>query len=412
MHRPLKVLISAYGCEPHVGSEQGIGWNWSLEVARRGNQVWVITRSNNKKVIENYFKENGVADRINFVYYDLPHYITRWKPYMSVYIYYELWQRGIMPLAKKLDEQINFDLIHYLTFGVFRQNTFLYKLNKPLYIGPLGGGEQTPGFLNHSLPVANKFFEKLRNIVNKVSLFNPYLLRSFDKAATIYVRTGETGKLLPAKYHVKTKVTNDIGAFSFANATNYIRSRKQNRFNVLFVGRLIHWKGPHLAIKAFKEFHSLCPDSHFTLIGKGSFKNYLRSLIRSYHLTDSVTIIEGLPQNQVFEYYKNADVFLFPTLHESGGAVIYEAMSFGLPTITLKINSAALIFKDQTDTCIPISDVRDEKSVVRLLANKLSQLYSDEAYYRKSSESMIEKAKELSWQKIVGFVYDEIEHAN
>ena len=115
MHRPLKVLISAYGCEPHVGSEQGIGWNWSLEV-------------------------NGVADRINFVYYDLPHYITRWKPYMSVYIYYELWQRGIMPLAKKLDEQINFDLIHYLTFGVFRQNTFLYKLNKPLYIGPLGGG--------------------------------------------------------------------------------------------------------------------------------------------------------------------------------------------------------------------------------------------------------------------------------
>ena len=169
----MKILISAYACEPNIGSEQGIGWNWSHEIARRGHQVWVITRKNNRKVIEDYFSKHANIPGLTYVYYDLPEKITTLKPLMGVYIYYELWQRGIVSLAKKLENKENFDLVHHLTFGVFRQNTFLYKLRKPLYIGPVGGGEITPKFLNRSLPLRQKLFEQLRHLANKASLYNP-----------------------------------------------------------------------------------------------------------------------------------------------------------------------------------------------------------------------------------------------
>jgi hypothetical protein len=42
----LRILVSAYACEPYKGSEQGVGWNWVLELSKT-KDVWVITRSNN-----------------------------------------------------------------------------------------------------------------------------------------------------------------------------------------------------------------------------------------------------------------------------------------------------------------------------------------------------------------------------
>ena len=47
----MKVLISAYICAPHRGSEPGAGWNWSLAAAE-DNEVWVLTRERNRAAIE------------------------------------------------------------------------------------------------------------------------------------------------------------------------------------------------------------------------------------------------------------------------------------------------------------------------------------------------------------------------
>ena len=47
----MKVLLSAYACEPNKGSEPGTGWNWLKQIARF-NEIWVITRANNRESIE------------------------------------------------------------------------------------------------------------------------------------------------------------------------------------------------------------------------------------------------------------------------------------------------------------------------------------------------------------------------
>jgi len=53
----MKVLVSAYACEPHKGSEPGVGWNWVKQIARF-HEVWVITRANNKEKIEEELNRN------------------------------------------------------------------------------------------------------------------------------------------------------------------------------------------------------------------------------------------------------------------------------------------------------------------------------------------------------------------
>lgn len=62
------LLISAYACEPFKGSEQAVGWNIVLELAKTNN-VHVVTRANNKRVIEPNIPAE-VREHLTFHYYD------------------------------------------------------------------------------------------------------------------------------------------------------------------------------------------------------------------------------------------------------------------------------------------------------------------------------------------------------
>ena len=48
----MRLLLSAYACEPGRGSEPGVGWNWAIALAALGHDVWVLTRANNRDRIE------------------------------------------------------------------------------------------------------------------------------------------------------------------------------------------------------------------------------------------------------------------------------------------------------------------------------------------------------------------------
>jgi len=53
----MKILLSAYSCEPFKGSEPAVGWNWALTLAKFKNETVVVTRKNNKHLINNYLKK-------------------------------------------------------------------------------------------------------------------------------------------------------------------------------------------------------------------------------------------------------------------------------------------------------------------------------------------------------------------
>ena len=87
----MKVLLSAYACEPDKGSEPAVGWNWVRQVSRF-HEVWVITRANNRKPIEKALAKNPLPNA-HFIYFDLPHWARFWKRgQRGAHLYYYLWQ--------------------------------------------------------------------------------------------------------------------------------------------------------------------------------------------------------------------------------------------------------------------------------------------------------------------------------
>ena len=70
MNKRLKVLMSAYACEPGKGSEPEVGWRWMSEMSKH-HDVVVVTRANNREVIENYLKSHiDDYSGVQFVYFD------------------------------------------------------------------------------------------------------------------------------------------------------------------------------------------------------------------------------------------------------------------------------------------------------------------------------------------------------
>src|SRR5947209_9972139 len=120
----MKLLVSAYACEPGKGSEPAVGWNWVQALVRRGYKLHVITRSNNRQAIE-----GDPASRVpalTFHYFDLPRWALAWKRRPGgLFLYYLLWQIGAFRLAKRLHPVERFDRVHHVTFASYRQPSFM-----------------------------------------------------------------------------------------------------------------------------------------------------------------------------------------------------------------------------------------------------------------------------------------------
>src|SRR5262245_60202336 len=105
MAQPLKVLISAYACEPNKGSEPEVGWQWGLQMARF-HDVMVLTRANNRPAIEKALESLRAHQPLpKFVYHDRSTFMLDMKRRSkAIKLYYLLWQKSARHLVRQLHE--------------------------------------------------------------------------------------------------------------------------------------------------------------------------------------------------------------------------------------------------------------------------------------------------------------------
>src|SRR5882672_1200607 len=148
----MKLLISAYACAPNFGSDHGIGWNWVTEAHRLGHEIWVLTSSAHRHSIATACHHDPDLAGIHWIFPEVPQWPLspgiepKWERTYNL-----LWQRRAIGLARELHHQVSFDAIHHLTWAGIRAPTFLGSLGPPLIIGPVGGGETSPGPLRDAI---------------------------------------------------------------------------------------------------------------------------------------------------------------------------------------------------------------------------------------------------------------------
>ena len=373
MSRRLKVLMSAYACEPNKGSEPGVGWNWALQMSR-WHDVWVLTRANNRPTIESV----SLADtegRIHWVYFDLPGWASFWKKgTRGIQAYYCLWQVAARRAGARLHREIGFDLFHHVTFGKYWVPSHLSLLRVRSILGPLGGGESTPAALTGTFSRQGRWFERRRNLVRELAGHNPVLRASLRRASLVAATTEESRQTIEALGASRVVVeaqcgVNDEELDAFAR----FPCRTESPFRLVSIGRLLHWKGFHLGLQAFARFNRLSPDSQYWVVSSGPEAGALKQLAADLGIAHRVTFWGRLPElTDVYGKLAEADVLVHPALHEAFGNVCLEALAAGRPVICLDAGGPSLQVTDQCGFKAPVVSL--EQTLTRM-AEAMTRLY-------------------------------------
>lgn len=126
------------------------------------------------------------------------------------------------------------------------------------------------------------------------------------------------------------------------------------------IGRLQHWKGMHVLVKAMPRILSAHPDAHCVIVGgehpqEPQYARYLREEISSLHLGDRVRLA-GFQQD-VPLWMQALDLVVHASDREPFGIVVIEAMALGKPVVAGAAGGPAEIITDGTDgTLAPFGD--------------------------------------------------------
>jgi glycosyltransferase involved in cell wall biosynthesis len=398
----MKVLLSAYACEPGKGSEPGIGWNWVRQIARFA-EVWVITRSNNREAIEKALAEEPLPN-VHWVYFDLPRWARFWKKgQRGVHLYYYLWQLGIYFLVRRLHRQVGFDLIHHVTFVNYWLPSFLALLHVPFIWGPVGGGESSPKNFFKTFSFRGKLYEIARDIARWIGEHDPFTRMTARKASIALATTNETAKRLTRLGARRVEVLSQV-ALPLAEIAELssLPSHLSSPFRLISVGRLLHWKGFDLGFRAFAQLVQEFPDSEYWIVGDGPERKNLERLARKLGIIDKVRFWGTLPRSEALKKLAECDVLVHPSLHDSGGWVCVEAMASGRPVICLDLGGPALQITEETGFKIP---PHTPEQVVKDMVEAMQKLALDADLRRRMGEAGRWRVGEaFSWECRAGFI--------
>ncbi|MNR81953.1 Glycogen synthase [compost metagenome] len=402
---PKTVLLSAYACEPGKGSEPGIGWNWACQLALQGHEVRVLTQSRFLPAITRACQA-GEAPGLEAVPVSVP-ILDRWEavlsrlgtPYYYAHVY--LWQFAAYRQARALHRDRPFDWVHQVTLGAARIPSWMGFLGIPFLLGPIAGGETAPWRLRRSFPLRGWGHALARDLSNLWVRVDPLVRMTFRQATRILTTSEQTQAMLPRARRAKSALQLAIGADAFA-APN--RTRSRDSFKLLYVGRLLYWKGIHLALRALAELRREVPEARMTLVGSGPDEAWLKSLAHRLGVEDAVDWIGWMSRESLAQVYADHDVFCFPSLHDSGGMVVLEALAQGLPVVCLDLGGPGLMVDGSCGRVISTQGA-DERQVVASLRGALRELASDPALREALSQGALARVREYAWPAVVARAY-------
>ena len=228
-------------------------------------------------------------------------------------------------------------------------------------------------------------------------LFRSALIRVLEMASKIILIGPNLLEYSPTLQPYQHKCEVIPLAYSHAKGAETISTvRKLNpvRPIILFVGKLRKYKGVEYLIRALPHL----PEVLLRIVGNGEEMSNLRQLTNKLGIDSRVSFLANVPNEHLPDEYKNADLFVLPSIDasEAFGIVQAEAMSYGLPVINTNLPSSVLFVSLNGVTGITVPP----RSPLAL-ASAIKRLCEEPIFYENCSRNALQRAKLFSEENMI-----------
>ncbi|MBA64830.1 MAG: glycosyl transferase family 1 [Candidatus Marinimicrobia bacterium] len=244
------------------------------------------------------------------------------------------------------------------------------------------------------------------NMIKK-SFFLKILCKGiFYKTDYITVNSSFTKSLLndfidkKNKQKIKT-IPMGIDSNRFYPSDNAKLKNEDNDENILlFVGRLIDWKGVKYLVQAMPRILNAFPKTKLKVIGEGPEKSKLKKLILKLNLKKNISLLGEIENTKIKYYYSKSDIFIIPSIMVNGhteglGVVTVEAMACGIPVIGSNVGGIPDVIRNNFNGYL----VPQKSSSI--LAEKIIDLISNPELKNTFGKNGIKTVKEkFTWSVI------------
>lgn len=243
-----------------------------------------------------------------------------------------------------------FDVVHQVSPLALRYPSPVRGLGLATVLGPVGGSLPTPAAF--AAEVKAPWFTRLRRLDRLRLRLDPRLRRTYEEADLVvgvapYVRE-VLGDLALRRFDVQAETGFD--ALPAAGRG----PRAAGPLRLLFVGRVIRTKGVRDAVRALAR---LAPgvDATLDVLGAGEDLAACRAEAEALGVAGRVTFHGRVPRARVDDFYRAADVFLFPSWREPSGTVVFEALAHGLPVVAADRGGPGHVVDETCGARVPVT---------------------------------------------------------
>lgn len=400
-----RILLIAEAANPDWVSVPLVGWNMASAL-RDVAQVHIVTQVRNRTA----FLNRGLVEGSDFTAIDsealaAPFYwaaerlrggagkgwttITALQSLSYPYFEHLVWRRfGAEIKAGK------FDIVHRITpLSPTAPSSLAKRCRRagvPFLLGPLNGGLPWHPEFNQERIKEREWLSYIR----KAYALLPTIRSTYRNASAIIAGSQHTSGELeryrrPTVYIPENGI--DTSRFSFTPR----RKMPGDPLRLVFVGRLVPYKGADIAIEACRNLLA-AGRAHLDVIGDGPEMPPLQALAAESGLANAVTFHGWKPHEEVANFLNRADLLVFPSVREFGGGVVLEAMASGAVPIVVDYGGPGELVSAATGFAVAIGS-RDQ--LVERVKSKVESIAEGKVDLAAMSAAAADRVASLySWQ--------------
>jgi glycosyltransferase involved in cell wall biosynthesis len=400
-----KILLLAYPVSPTRGSEFSVAWNYINEMSK-DNSIVVLYGVSGKHLgdmeeIENWRKTNSIQN-VRFVPVP-PNGLTERLNYLNrrailpaaFYIAFRSWQWQAYQKATELIKTETFDLVHYLNPIGYREPGYLWKLGLPYMWGPIGGMPNLPARLFKTLSFRARIAFIIKNLANTVQInFNMRLNKAISSTDLLLAATSENQLMIwkkfnkPAIYFPENGIINS----DFYLNTNILSYKKGDLFKLIWIGSIDARKSLILLLEALSKIGS--KNWQLDIVGDGPLAPAMHEFAHERQINKRVNWHGYINRPEVMRLLQFAHTHVITSIREGNPTVLLEAMTRGVPSITL--NHCGM--KDVVcGKCGIKIEVQSYDQIITDLAEAIYELINSPEEVNRLSAGVRECAMHHSW---------------